>query len=99
MCKRIRTAFVVASGFWFESLNRQVINYLTSPTDRASQIACRMLLGQMVEKFMDRQLTPRVENLLRELIGKERWNEAPDVATGTFTRNVGNADPGVLTPQ
>lgn len=89
----------VASGFWFESLNRKIINYMTSPTARASQIACRMLLGQMVEKFMDRQLNPRVENLLREFNGKERWDEAPEVATGRFARNDGNTIPGTLTPQ
>ena len=71
---------------WFESLNRQVINYITSPTDRAWQVACRMLLGQMIEKFMDRPLRHEVENLLRELIGKEKWKEPPNVATGRFSR-------------
>lgn len=86
----------VASGFWFESLNRQVVNYLTSPTDRAWQVACRMLLGQMVEKFMDRPLSPAVENLLRELIGKEKWEEPPDIATGTSIHTNGVGIPRLL---
>ena len=89
----------VASGFWFESLNRQVVNYLTSPTDRAGQVACRMLLGQMIEKCLDRQFSPRVNNLLRELIGKERWDDPPDIATGRFVRNDGGAIPAIFQPE
>lgn len=98
-CVRELGPLWVASGFWFESLNRQVVNYLTSPTDRASQVACRMLLGQMVEKFMDQELAPPVENLLRELIGKERWDEAPAAATGTYFRNDGHATEDLFLPQ
>ena len=75
----------VASEFSFESLNQQVINYITSPTDRAWQVAYRMLFGQRIEKFMDMPLRHEVENLLRELIGKEKWEEPPNVATGRFS--------------
>lgn len=38
---------------------------------------------------MDWPLSPRVANLLREFMGKEQWNEPPDVATGRFVQNNG----------
>lgn len=73
-----------------------MVNYLTSPTDRAWQVACRILLGQMVNKCLDWPLAPRVENLLRRLIGKECWDEPPDVATGRFIQDGGDASAGLF---
>lgn len=91
-CVRELGPLWVASGFWFESLNRQVENYLTSPTDRAGQVACRMLLGQMVDKCLDWNFSLEINNLLRELIGKETWDDPPNVATGTFAVDDGHND-------
>lgn len=60
-------------------------NYVTGPTDRAWQVAYRMLLAQMVDKFLDLPLlSPAVRNELRGLVGKERWNEQPEVCTEEY---------------
>lgn len=76
----------VASGFWFESLNRQVVNFVTSPNDRASRVACRLLLSQMIEKYLDEELRPAILLKLREYIGREKWSTRPQVAVGAFIR-------------
>lgn len=97
-CVRELGPLWVASGFWFESLNRQIKNYLTSPTDRAFQIACRVLLAQMVEKCMEWPMAPRVANELREYLHKARWIELPNLATGRFIRH-DRGTPGMLEPE
>lgn len=86
-CVRELGPLWVASGFWFESLNQQIKNYMTGPTDRAMQIACRMLLAQMVEKCLDWEMSPAILNLLREFLHKARWVVLPEHATGRFVQH------------
>ena len=47
--------------------------YITSPTDRAGQIACRILLGQMTEKCLDLPLSSGFFNLSREMMSKAKY--------------------------
>lgn len=43
-----------------------------------------MLLAQMVENALDLPMNPGVHALLREFIGKEQWDEQPEVAAGVY---------------
>lgn len=52
VCQRLKS-LMGSIRFFFESLNSQVVNYLTSPTDRTDQLARRMLLAQMLDKVLD----------------------------------------------
>ena len=53
-----------------------------------------MLLGRLVEKFMDSPMNPSVNNLLRKLVGRECWDESLGIATGRFFRPEASAIPG-----
>lgn len=100
-CVRDLGPSFVASGFWFESLNRQVVNFLTSPTDRASQVSNRILLGQMVDKYLDtpERFTRGALLELWKIIGKERWEVQPDIAAGLFVQTRDEGEPANLNPQ
>lgn len=91
-CVRELGPLFVASGFWFESLNRHIVNFITSPNHRAEQIACRMLMKKMLEKFIEWPLSLETEDRLRQLMGKEQWDVPPNIATGRYIRYKG---PGI----
>lgn len=48
-----------------------------------------MFMEQLVEKIMDRPLSLAVENNLQELIGKEQYNEPPDIVVSKFVHDKG----------
>lgn len=60
----------VASAFLFESINKKIIGFLTSPTERASQVVDRFTLPQFLETALDYpHLSQPIRDKLKSIIG------------------------------